>query len=90
MKALTDKADGWGFVYLRTPSDMKWLDIGLRKGWRLPTASGRGWRWWGIRHVRWAWLMAGTVHLDHQLELITIGPGGRDGWVAYAIRKGWI
>jgi hypothetical protein len=35
-----------------------WREDGAAHGWTMPRVPG-WWRWWGVRHVRWAWISLG-------------------------------
>ena len=80
----------WGYTHLTSPEDMLWFNEGLKAGYRLPSSAPFWMRRWGIRHVRWLWRTA-RVEIDAiTYAKIGVVMDGRDGWICYAIWKGWI
>ena len=75
----------------RERDDAAWTRDMMQNGWALHEAT-KGWRLWGVRHVRFAWHLARAEHQARLLSGVGIGVpviAPYDRWVLHAILRGW-
>jgi hypothetical protein len=74
-------------------ADALWLKDRDENGWSLDGHKAVWpFRLWGIRHIRWLYLMNKVEGQAANFASIGIGfgrPNQSDLWVLYAIRRGW-
>ena len=61
-----------------------WHEDAAVNGWNMPLVP-RWWRWWGVRHVRWAW--ADMIESDMETGFPNI-TRPYDRWVMFGVWHG--